>query len=73
MRRIGAKKLCLPAIQRKFVWDAWQIERLFDSIMRDYRSAHSCSRENVGFNPKRMTVELLFEISSIGGRIPAAI
>jgi hypothetical protein len=36
MHRIGAKKLYLPAIQRKFVWDAWQIERLFDSIMRDY-------------------------------------
>jgi uncharacterized protein with ParB-like and HNH nuclease domain len=36
MNRIGAKKLYLPAIQRKFVWDAWQIERLFDSIMRDY-------------------------------------
>jgi uncharacterized protein with ParB-like and HNH nuclease domain len=36
MHRVGAKKLYLPAIQRKFVWDAWQIERLFDSIMRDY-------------------------------------
>jgi hypothetical protein len=36
MSRIGAKKLYLPAIQRKFVWDASQIERLFDSIMRDY-------------------------------------
>jgi hypothetical protein len=36
MNRIGAKKLYLPAIQRKFVWDALQIERLFDSIMRDY-------------------------------------
>lgn len=36
MHRIGSKKLYLPAIQRKFVWDALQIERLFDSIMRDY-------------------------------------
>jgi uncharacterized protein with ParB-like and HNH nuclease domain len=36
MKQIGAKKLYLPAIQRKFVWDANQIERLFDSIMRDY-------------------------------------
>jgi hypothetical protein len=26
----------LPAIQRKFVWSHDQIERLFDSIMRDY-------------------------------------
>ena len=36
MHRIGAKKLYLPAIQRKFVWGAPQIEQLFDSIMRDY-------------------------------------
>jgi uncharacterized protein with ParB-like and HNH nuclease domain len=36
MNRIAAKKLYLPAIQRKFVWDASQIEQLFDSIMRDY-------------------------------------
>jgi hypothetical protein len=36
MNRIGGKKLYLPAIQRKFVWDAPQIEQLFDSIMRDY-------------------------------------
>lgn len=26
----------LPAIQRKFVWSSYQIEMLFDSIMRDY-------------------------------------
>jgi len=26
----------LPAIQREFVWHIWQIEKLFDSIMRDY-------------------------------------
>ncbi len=36
MARIGAKKLYLPAIQRKFVWEPRQIEELFDSIMRDY-------------------------------------
>jgi hypothetical protein len=36
IKRIGEKKLYLPAIQRKFVWDALQIEQLFDSIMRDY-------------------------------------
>jgi uncharacterized protein with ParB-like and HNH nuclease domain len=36
MQRIGGKKLYLPAIQRKFVWGAPQIEQLFDSIMRDY-------------------------------------
>lgn len=36
MNRIAAKKLYLPAIQRKFVWEASQIEQLFDSIMRDY-------------------------------------
>ena len=26
----------LPAIQRKFVWSSWQIETLFDSILRGY-------------------------------------
>ena len=26
----------LPAIQRKFVWSSWQIEILFDSILRGY-------------------------------------
>jgi hypothetical protein len=36
MAKIGSKELYLPAIQRKFVWDAEQIEKLFDSIMRDY-------------------------------------
>ncbi|MGY0219000.1 DUF262 domain-containing protein [Endozoicomonadaceae bacterium StTr2] len=30
------KKYLLPAIQREFVWSTFQIERLFDSIMRDY-------------------------------------
>jgi uncharacterized protein with ParB-like and HNH nuclease domain len=29
-------KAFLPAIQRKFVWPKWKIERLFDSIMRNY-------------------------------------
>lgn len=33
---IHRKKYLLPAIQREFVWDAYQIERLFDSLMRDY-------------------------------------
>jgi hypothetical protein len=36
MACIVANELYLPAIQRKFVWEASQIERLFDSIMRDY-------------------------------------
>ncbi len=26
----------LPAIQRKFVWDSYQVEMLFDSIMCEY-------------------------------------
>ncbi|NDY94398.1 GmrSD restriction endonuclease domain-containing protein [Wenzhouxiangella limi] len=30
------KKYLLPAIQREFVWGADQIERLFDSLMREY-------------------------------------
>jgi hypothetical protein len=33
---IYAKKYLLPAIQREVVWDTAQIERLFDSLMRDY-------------------------------------
>lgn len=33
---IHAKKYLLPAIQREVVWDTAQIERLFDSLMRDY-------------------------------------
>ena len=36
MTRIHEGRLYLPAIQRKFVWAHGQIERLFDSIMRDY-------------------------------------
>jgi uncharacterized protein with ParB-like and HNH nuclease domain len=33
---INEKKYLLPAIQREVVWDTAQIERLFDSLMRDY-------------------------------------
>ena len=33
---IQANAYVLPAIQREFVWDATQIERLFDSLMRQY-------------------------------------
>lgn len=33
---IHRKKYLLPAIQREFVWGTNQIERLFDSLMRDY-------------------------------------
>ncbi|MDX9856738.1 MAG: DUF262 domain-containing protein [candidate division Zixibacteria bacterium] len=31
-----SKKYLLPAIQREVVWEVEQIERLFDSLMRDY-------------------------------------
>jgi uncharacterized protein with ParB-like and HNH nuclease domain len=34
--RISNRKLLLPAIQREFVWKAWQIEWLFDSLMQGY-------------------------------------
>ena len=30
------KKYLLPSIQRELVWKPYQIERLFDSLMRDY-------------------------------------
>jgi len=33
---VHKKKYLLPAIQREFVWGVDQIERLFDSLMRDY-------------------------------------
>ena len=36
VNEINNRKYLLPAIQRELVWDAKQIERLFDSFMRDY-------------------------------------
>lgn len=33
---IDQKKVFLPALQRKFVWEKSQIELLFDSLMRNY-------------------------------------
>lgn len=36
IQRIENKKYVLPAIQREFVWSTRRIERLFDSLMRDY-------------------------------------
>ncbi len=33
---ISSNRWLLPAIQREFVWAPEQIERLFDSLMRDY-------------------------------------
>jgi hypothetical protein len=33
---IEKKKIFLPALQRKFVWGRYQIELLFDSLMRNY-------------------------------------
>lgn len=36
VNNVHKKKYLLPAIQREFVWNTYQIERLFDSIMRNY-------------------------------------
>jgi len=36
VEEIHRKKYLLPAIQREVVWEAEQIEKLFDSLMRDY-------------------------------------
>ncbi len=36
LERIDKKEYLLPAIQREFVWDTFKIEKLFDSLMRDY-------------------------------------
>ena len=34
--KISSGDIYLPAIQRKFVWKHTQIEKLFDSLMREY-------------------------------------
>lgn len=36
IENIQKKKYVLPSIQREFVWESSQIEKLFDSLMRDY-------------------------------------
>lgn len=36
IENIRKRHYVLPSIQREFVWDTDQIERLFDSLMRDY-------------------------------------
>lgn len=36
MNNIATNKYLLPAIQRKYVWSTYQVERFFDSIMRGY-------------------------------------
>lgn len=36
LESIDKKVYLLPAIQREFVWKTTQIERIFDSLMRDY-------------------------------------
>lgn len=36
IRQTHEKKYLLPSIQREFIWSTYQIERLFDSLMRDY-------------------------------------
>lgn len=36
MQHIKRKEYLLPAFQRDFVWSPQQIEKLFDSLMRDY-------------------------------------
>lgn len=36
IENVHKKNYLLPAIQREFVWGTEQIERLFDSLMRDY-------------------------------------
>ena len=36
IKDISGNKYVLPSIQREYVWDSNQIEKLFDSIMREY-------------------------------------
>jgi len=36
IEKINSYQLCLPSVQRKFIWEPARIEKLFDSIMKDY-------------------------------------
>lgn len=36
IQRIKAHEMLLPSFQREFVWNSYQIENLFDSLMRGY-------------------------------------
>ena len=36
MNMIGDNKMYLPSIQRKFVWNDYDVEKLLDSIMLGY-------------------------------------
>jgi len=36
VENVHHKNYLLPSIQREFVWSTYQIEKLFDSLMRDY-------------------------------------
>ena len=36
IKNISNNRYVLPSIQREFVWSTSQIEKLFDSLMRDY-------------------------------------
>lgn len=36
LARIREHRLLLPAIQREFVWETWQVEWLFDSLLQGY-------------------------------------
>ncbi|MGI0439519.1 DUF262 domain-containing protein [Helicobacter himalayensis] len=36
MQKIKNNEYLLPAFQREYVWECWQIEELFDSLMRGY-------------------------------------
>ncbi|MGH7851172.1 MAG: DUF262 domain-containing protein [Thermodesulfobacteriota bacterium] len=52
VENIHRKKYLLPAIQREFVWEPEQIEKLFDSLMRDYPIGSflywQVEKENIG-------------------------
>ena len=42
IEEINGRKIYLPAIQRKYVWDDNQITRLMDSIMQGYPIGTFC-------------------------------
>jgi len=52
MAGIQSTKYVLPAIQREFVWETEQIEKLFDSLSADTQLVHSFFGRDAGKRKK---------------------
>ena len=55
--RIDSNDIFLPALQRKFVWDTDQIEKLFDSIMQGFPSSIALSVSSLSVGMCDLTQE----------------